>query len=818
MTLLRQQITRLWRGSLRRQIVIPAILVTLLFLSALGFVAFRIGQRAVAAQVEARNRQIATEVSLEVGTYFQSLIDTLRLQGEQLRDSTNPARQSAALVALRSRFPYTYNDLRVVDQSGRATMVLTGTLAKALDRGAVGVDSLDSLSRDPSVQEALQQERITIAPVAFRPITNVPYVTMTLPLERCLPQQSCVPSGALVAQVDLRTFWTKVDSIRLDGGSVGIVDRKGVILAHPDRQRVGTVIDQRAIAPVFGGFEGTTTYEQAGVTYLAAYAPVGRVLGWGVIVAQEQDAALAGVRTIGQVAAFVTLLSAVSLALLLSTIVRRAVQPVTALSTAAAAIASSGDLSSGQLVLAAPSDEIEVLSDSFNHMVAGLRMAQERLQRWNEDLEQRVAERTAQLHTVLDVARLSNGTLQQQEVQHTVLEHLERVVAYDSASIMLLDGTGTALVSVTTAGAKAVRRTVRTLSEYQLNQQVVENRSSLLVPSTRANPDWVPWDERNLDGSWLGVPLLVQNRAIGVLGLYKEQPDFYSEDDASLVMALASQVAIALDHARLYEESVQRVERELRMAEQVQRHLFPLQPPAVTGLSVAAFYRPAHETTGDFYEFVTPGAPDRPISNGTGSTDWGHLGVIMGDVSGKSLPAAILMAIARTALRSAAHTTPFDPAIILRSVNTLLLGEMPRGSFVAGSYAVFNHLGGVCDLVNAGQPAPLLVRDGCTTLLEGEGSHLPLGIVAAPAYQVTHIPIQPGDLLVFYTDGVIEAFNQERELFGFERLEAVLATCSSSTISPETAITSIIDAVTAWTGDTPQHDDIALVAVRVAGT
>jgi serine phosphatase RsbU (regulator of sigma subunit) len=189
------------------------------------------------------------------------------------------------------------------------------------------------------------------------------------------------------------------------------------------------------------------------------------------------------------------------------------------------------------------------------------------------------------------------------------------------------------------------------------------------------------------------------------------------------------------------------------------------------------------------------------------------IGLIIGDVSGKSLPAALLMALARTALYTAARTQPADPSAVLQAANSVLVGEMPRGSFVASSYVCFDQAAQTCALVNAAQPAPLLIRDGQALMLEGDGSHLPLGIVADPAYSTLTVALQPSDLLVFYTDGVIEAFDQARVLFGFERLEEVV--CASAAATPQQVVEQIMAAVVRWMGDLPQHDDIALVAVRV---
>jgi len=804
MTRIVRSIYSWWRVRLSRQIIVPAILVTLLFLAALGFVAFRLGQRAVVSQIETRNRQLATQVGQDITNFFQNVLDTLRLQERELLAAQTPEAQAEALIALRLQSPYTYGDMRLLNDEGAQTLVISGTLEQIIDQGATFFDPPVDSELGPAVTEALATGTITVSPVAFRPITNSPYVTMTIPLG------GADTSSALVAQIDLRSFWTRVDSLRIDNGSVSIVDSRGIILAHPDRRRVGQQLNQQAIAPVFAGYANTTTFTQDDITYLAAYSPVRGVLsGWGVIVEQQRSTALAPLRTIGLIATLVTVLSAVSLALLLLSVVRRVMYPVEQLSHATADIAVSGDLHALrniEMSQIARANEIGLLAASFNHMISALGEAQAQQQRWSEELEQRVTARTAQLHTVMEVARLSGVSLNEQEVLTTILAQIERLCEYDAATIMLLDDSHTLLETAAMAGVAQPRRSRRSLEEYPLNHAVITSRTPIIVNDTSRDPRWQTTAHLQAPASWMGTPLIVKDQPIGLLALIKRQTGFYQEEDAALMAALASQVAVTLAHARLYEESVQRIEREMALAEEIQRHLFPSVVPQIDGLLAAAFYRPARETTGDFYEFIAADTP--PDSQG-------HLGIIVGDVSGKSLPAALLMAMARTALSSAAQATPTDPAMVLQTANRVLVGDIPRGSFVASSYAAFNAANRTFDLVNAAQPAPLLLRGGQVAMLEGPGSHLPLGVMASPIYETLRIAIDPGDLIVFYTDGVIEAHNHHRELFGFERLEDVVRTCTDPNITPQQVVECIIAAVTDWVGDMPQHDDIALMVLQV---
>ncbi|NTU78716.1 MAG: SpoIIE family protein phosphatase [Chloroflexales bacterium] len=812
MSALLQRLTAWRRARLTRRITVPAIIVTLLFLAVLGFVAFRLGQRAVIEQVDARNRQLAVQVSGEIATFFQTQIDTLRLQGDRTLDTSDPERQGDALVKLRSQFPYVYNDLRLFDAGGREAVSATGRLTDLVTSGAARPAAPGA--PDPTVLTAMAERALVISPVGFRPITGTPYVTATLPLLRCDPDETpCAARGALQAQIDLRSFWTRVDGIRIENGAVTIVDNTGLIIAHPDRRQVGGKIAETSIAPLFAGFEGSTTYTRGDTTYLAAYAPVGAPLGWGVTVEQERGAALRLVGTIGWATTLATLVSALALTLLLSSLIRRALHPIDRLSRAAAAIAASGDLSAGPAVGApdeADSKELATLSDSFNQMIARLRAAQEHLERWNEQLERRVNERTAQLQTVLEIARLSAGTLSEQAVLTTLLSQIGRLVEFDAATIRLLDAGGEHLETVAVEGVGAANLPRRVaLANSGIHAHVVRERATCLVPNTAADAEWQASLGPNAEiGSWLAVPLVAQERPVGVISVYAAGPGRYGPEEAALLGALGSQVAVTLSNARLYEESVRRVDGELQTARQIQKHLFPARAPTLSGLDIATFYRAARETTGDFYSFVTPARQGEVGGHGRDVVD-----LFIGDVSGKSLPAALLMTMARTALYAAASASESGPVETLLRANEVLVGDMPRGSFVASTFARLDRQAGTCTLVNAAQPAPLLVRAGRTTLLEGPGGHLPLGIVREPAYEPLTVRLQQGDLLLFYTDGVIEAFSPGGELFGFERLEATMVTCDHA--HAPAVVESLMAAVGTWMGSAPQHDDIAILAVRV---
>jgi len=273
-----------------------------------------------------------------------------------------------------------------------------------------------------------------------------------------------------------------------------------------------------------------------------------------------------------------------------------------------------------------------------------------------------------------------------------------------------------------------------------------------------------------------------------------------------VALAFASQAAVAMENARLYQESVTRVEQELEIARLIQRNLFPRTLPQVEGLELAARCLPARETGGDFYDVIQ-------LREQLGDVR-GQLALMVGDVSGKSIPAAMLMAVARSIARSEArdHQTPPE---VMRETNRWVSEDVPPRSFVALCYATIDLHTQRLALANAGQLAPLRRRrDGRIEYLEAPGNTLPLGIDPTTPYAALDVALEPGDLLLFFTDGIVEAQDAGHALFGFERLEALLHTHGD--LAPDQLIDRVLRAVGQFAGSAPQHDDMTIMAIRIA--
>lgn len=298
----------------------------------------------------------------------------------------------------------------------------------------------------------------------------------------------------------------------------------------------------------------------------------------------------------------------------------------------------------------------------------------------------------------------------------------------------------------------------------------------------------------------LTVPLRdTVGRMVGVLQVMNKQRELglFDSDDAELLLALASSAAIAIQNARLLEEVAEkeRIKAELEIAGEIQRSLLPQEMPDIPGMEIYAFCRPSLEMSGDYYNIMDFG---------------GRVGLIVADVCGKSVPAAFLMALAHNTVRMAMHRSQ-QPREMLKQANRWLVRQM-GDRYVAVTYMLLDLKKKRFVVSNAGQPTyPILVRKGYVFPVELGG--LPLGLVEDVEYRQTGRGLQPGDLVLLYTDGVVEAVNPNNEIFTFERLHAIARTCTD--LTAREAVERIVAAIDQFVAPGPQSDDITIVAFRM---
>jgi serine phosphatase RsbU (regulator of sigma subunit)/anti-sigma regulatory factor (Ser/Thr protein kinase) len=306
-------------------------------------------------------------------------------------------------------------------------------------------------------------------------------------------------------------------------------------------------------------------------------------------------------------------------------------------------------------------------------------------------------------------------------------------------------------------------------------------------------------------GIKLAVPLVSQGELIGVLNLgprLSEQD--YSSDDRKLLANLAAQAAPAVRVGQLVRQqeaevrSRERIDQELRVAQLIQQNFLPKQLPDLPGWQVAAFYRPAREVGGDFYDFI--------------EIEGDRLGIVIGDVTDKGVPAAMVMAATRSVLRASAQRLG-APGEVLARVNDQLCPDMPDKMFVTCFYAVLERESGRLRFANAGHDVPYLgTPAGEVEELRARG--MPLGLMPGMSYEEKEMTLAPGDTALLYSDGLAEAHDPEREMFGSPRVKDLTAGRRAGS----DLIDLLLSELDRFTGPSwEQEDDITLVTLSRSG-
>jgi serine phosphatase RsbU (regulator of sigma subunit) len=307
------------------------------------------------------------------------------------------------------------------------------------------------------------------------------------------------------------------------------------------------------------------------------------------------------------------------------------------------------------------------------------------------------------------------------------------------------------------------------------------------------------------------VPLVSQGELIGLLNLgARLSQQEYSADDRKLLNDLATQTAPAVQVAQLVRQQQQqaqereRIEQELRVARLIQQTLLPKHVPDVAGYQLAAYYQPAREVGGDFYDFL--------------ELDEDHLGLVVGDVTDKGVPAAIVMATTRTMLRASAQRLD-SPGEVLKRVNDVIVRDIPPNMFITCLYAILDLKSGVLRYANAGHDLPYRRRStshgaggaGGGGAEELRATGMPLGLLPGMSYEEKEIILQRGDTVLFYSDGLVEAHDPHREMFGFPRLQGLVGAHRSDGPS---LVNFLLTELRRFTGqEWEQEDDITLVTL-----
>ena len=409
------------------------------------------------------------------------------------------------------------------------------------------------------------------------------------------------------------------------------------------------------------------------------------------------------------------------------------------------------------------------------------------------------------LRMLLEITRKISRSLNLEEVLAQVMDTLDQLLPYDAAGIYIirrdphLSEGGTASLVF---HAEAVRGyDIEELMELRLRLGqgligwVAQMGEAVVVPDVRKDARYV--NARKETRSEVVAPIISNDSVIGVFDLESDDLNAYTEDDKQLLMLLALQVAIIVEKAMLHEQLVEkkRLEAQLEVARQVQLALLPERDPEVDGFDISAYNFSTEEVSGDYYDFVKPYED--------------HLGLVIADVSGKGVPASLLMAFLRASLRSAIHVG-YAPNVAMAKVNHLLWESIEPHQFVTAFYGMLDATNRTLAFVNAGHNPLLVLNPDGPRFVERGG--LPLGLFKDTRYYEYYLPIDAGQILVLYTDGATEAQSPDGQEYGRTRL--VDAVRRSRDLRARQMIDHIYNDIFEWTGGRGSGDDVTFVIIK----
>jgi sigma-B regulation protein RsbU (phosphoserine phosphatase) len=449
--------------------------------------------------------------------------------------------------------------------------------------------------------------------------------------------------------------------------------------------------------------------------------------------------------------------------------------------------------------------------------------------------------RQAQTLTVLnEISREITSILDLDDLLERIGQLLKRVIDFQMFTILLWsDRTERFEHRFSSRFGERIKREHNVKLGEGIIGHAAQMRTPVLVPDVRKDPRYIAANPEVR--SELAVPLIYKGKVIGVIDLEHTRVNYYNEDHQTTLSTLSAQVAISIANARLYQrihEEEQRLERDLAMAREVQLRLLPSAPPQPRHAEIAAAFLPARSIGGDMYDFIDYGSAGNVLYK-TAQPE--RIAIVLGDVSGKAAPAALYAALVSGILRSlAARHLP--PADLLEELNSQLQERKLDSQYVTMLMAVWDDEKRCLQIANAGSVQPLYITHSAGTGSEpflaaaeereaspedcvspGPGFSIstirmegfPLGLFPDSKYEEMTLDTKTGDVVVFFSDGIVDAEDAKGEMFGSERLTAVLREHPSACNSAQSTVDAILAAVNVFQAGTAHFDDETLVVLRV---
>lgn len=416
----------------------------------------------------------------------------------------------------------------------------------------------------------------------------------------------------------------------------------------------------------------------------------------------------------------------------------------------------------------------------------------------NSYLYRKAKKESLEKETLLEVEKSLSSSLDLNELLELILDSLLKVVKYDAAAIFLIDKRKQQIEHIKARGFDpALEPDLQLKIGQGLAGWAAQTQKSLIVPNVKEDTRYI--EARVETRAGMAVPIISKQRTIGVFSLESNGLNAYDEDDLELLDAFASLAAISIERAREHEEILEKrkLEEELSIARGIQKTFLPDKHPKIPGFDISGINIPSETVGGDYYDFI-------PIIEN-------QVGIAIGDVSGKGIPAALIMASFRASLIAEIRNNYAIRSIMFK-VNNLLFESTEPDIFVTAVYGVLDTKNRIFTFANGGHNAPIFrhAHGKMEYLIEGG---VTLGTFENSEYEVRPLSLSSGDIIVLYTDGVTEAKNEKEEEFGTKRLKQVIN--DSHRLSAAQIQENIYKAVKDFAGNLPQADDLTMIVIKV---
>ena len=432
--------------------------------------------------------------------------------------------------------------------------------------------------------------------------------------------------------------------------------------------------------------------------------------------------------------------------------------------------------------------DLDILSGLSNQMAVGID---------NANLYRQLRRQVHQMDTLLEVGKKLSGTLRLDEMLPLILESVLQVVQFDAGGVFITDSSiGEVDVIFSVGYDAACQPNLHLKMGEGLVGRVADSGQAIIVADVKADNRYI--DCRKETNSEIVVPIIFDNRVVGVLNLESNNIFAYSQQDIDVLTVFASQAAVSIERARMHQQILdgRRLAEQLNIAREIQQTFLPDSCPKIAGYDIAGLNIPSEQVGGDYFDYI------KIIGNQTG--------IAIADVAGKGIPAALLMASFRASLIAEIRNS-YAISAICSKVNNLMYESVTSGRFVTAVYGVLDSKNHIFTFSNCGHNQPVLLRSGGVVEYLAEGGPV-MGVTPGAIYEERPLFLSAGDTILMYTDGVSEVFNEAGNEYGLDRLIEVLK--SAHGLSSSEILDKVYNEVRAFAAADHAFDDFTAIVLK----